>query len=184
MTKKPEITQCETVTSSRIFNVEEVHLQFSNGEERVFERVKGRSDMAVLVIPMLDSETILLIREYGTGVDEYVLAFPKGALENEEDPLLCANRELMEEVGYGARKLTLLSTVSTSPGYLKSKMHLILAEDLYEKRLEGDEPEPLEIIPWKLSEIDRLLEQPDFHEARSIAAILLLERVLRERVLI
>ena len=57
-------------------------------------------------------------------------------------------------------------------------MHIVLAKDLYPKKLEGDEPEAIEVIPWKISNIDALLRHPEFHEARSIAALLLLERNL------
>ena len=57
---------------------------------------------------------------------------------------------------------------------MQHKIDLVLAEDLYEKRLEGDEPELLEVVRWKLSDIDDLLAQPDFIESRSLTALLLL----------
>jgi len=82
----------------------------------------------------------------------------------------------MEETGYGAKKLTHLRQMSLSPAYFNAMMQLVLAEDLYPKKLIGDEPEPIEIVPWKFSEIDSLLKHPEFHESRSIAALLLLER--------
>lgn len=176
MLKKPEILNSTVIAQSRCFDIEGVHLRFSNGQERHFERIKGRSYGSVMIVPMLDDETILLIREYGAGVDEYVLAFPKGAVEVEEDLLVTADRELKEEVGYGARHLSVLARYSASPGYMESMMHVVLAKDLYEAAESGDEPEPLEVVPWKLNRMDELLANPEFHEARSVAALFLVQR--------
>ncbi|EKD76829.1 MAG: ADP-ribose diphosphatase NudE [uncultured bacterium] len=86
----------------------------------------------------------------------------------------------MEEVGYGARSLARLTEWSLSPAYFESVMQIVLAKDLYPKRLEGDEPEPIEVLPWKLNNIDALLAHPEFHESRSVAAVLLLERMRRK----
>ena len=53
-------------------------------------------------------------------------------------------------------------------------MDIFIASDLYSSKLEGDEPEPLEVVPWPIKEYQALLQQPDFQEARSIAALMLL----------
>ncbi|QHG92609.1 ADP compounds hydrolase NudE [Coxiella endosymbiont of Amblyomma sculptum] len=176
MSKRPTIIEKTVIAQSRLFKIEELHLRFSNGAERRFERVCGRRHSAVMIVPVLeDRETILLIREYSTGLNDYVLSFPKGSIEKGEEILATANRELKEEIGYGSRNMSILSCFSTAPGYLDSKMHIILATDLYPEDIHGDEPEPLETIPWKLSRKDELLHHPEFHEARSVAALFLLE---------
>src|SRR5690606_37892514 len=102
---------------------------------------------------------------------------PKGRVERGEDLLAAANRELMEEIGYGARDVSLLKLMSQSPNYMQHRTQIVLARDLYEHRLEGDEPEPLDVVPVKFSELDELLEREDFSEARSIAALLLVQRM-------
>ena len=58
-------------------------------------------------------------------------------------------------------------------------MHVVVAKDLYPETLEGDEPEPLEVVKWPLAKIDELLARDDFTEARSIAALLLVDRQRR-----
>lgn len=179
MSKLPEVIKTTTAAQSRYFHIEGVELVFSNGAERYYERVRGPAGGAVMIVPMLDDDTILLIREYGAGVGQYVIGFPKGAVEKDEDIIKTANRELMEEVGYGANELSVLTEMSASPGYFGAVMQLVLARDLYEKKLPGDEPEPIEVIPWKLDNIDALLAHEEFYEARSIAALLLIEREYR-----
>lgn len=169
----PEITEKRTVAKSNLFAIEQINLTFSNGEKRVYERMPGSGRGAVLVVPMLDDETMLLVREYCAGTHSYELGFPKGLIDQGETPAEAANRELQEEIGYGAEQLTHLHNVATAPAFFNANMEIFLAKGLYLSKLEGDEPEPLEIVPWKISDYLALLAQPDFNEARSIAALML-----------
>ncbi|ARB44434.1 ADP compounds hydrolase NudE [Alloalcanivorax xenomutans] len=179
--QKPRILDTRLVAQSRLFGIEEMHLRFSNGEERTYERLRTPPLAGVMCVPMLDQDTVLLIREYGAGVEEYLLTLPKGAYEHGEDWREAANRELKEEAGHGARKLTFLKRMSLSPGYMGHHIGVVLAEELYEESLPGDEPEPLEVVPWKLSELDRLIERDDMTEARVIAALYMTQRILDQR---
>lgn len=178
MNKKPIIARTEVIAQTRVFRVERLDLKFSNGQEAQFERLRGSGRGAVLVIPMLTPDTVLLIREYAAGVDRYELALPKGRIEDGEDMLAAANREIMEEVGYGARRLALLKSLTLAPGYLSHTTHIILAEDLYPEKRTGDEPEPIEVVPWSLNNLPALLELEECTEARSIAALFM----VRERL--
>jgi ADP-ribose diphosphatase len=172
MSNKPTILHKKTIASSRLFRIESLDIQFSNGEQRNYERLaRGRSGGAVLIVPMLDDETVLLIREYSAGVHRYELGLPKGKVDAGEGILEAANRELKEEVGYGARRLHHLSTFSLAPSYLEHTTEIIVAQDLYEEKLDGDEPEELEVVPWKLGSINELLMTGECTEARSIAAL-------------
>jgi ADP-ribose diphosphatase len=181
MERKPEILDTRLVAKSRLFGIEEMHLRFGNGEERTYERLRTPPIAGVMCVPLLDNDTVVLIREYGAGVEEYLITLPKGAYEHGEDWHDAANRELKEEAGYGAGKLTLLKRMSLSPGYMGHHITVVLAEDLYEEKLPGDEPEPLEVMTWKLSELDRLLARDDVTEARVIAALLMTQRLMESR---
>src|SRR5690606_22465003 len=116
MEQKPEILDTKLVARSRLFGIEELHIRFSNGEERTYERLRTPPIAAVMCVPMLDDDTVVLIREYGAGLENYQLTLPKGAYEHGEDWQQAADRELKEEAGYGARKLTLLKNMTLSPG--------------------------------------------------------------------
>lgn len=177
---KPDLLSVTELAKTKIFKVTGHHLRFSNGTETHFEKIETHHPGAVMILPMLDDHTVLLIREYATAAQDYTLGFPKGAIDSVDDDILeTANRELMEEAGYGANQLTWLMEMSLSPGYFDAKMQIVLAQDLYPKKLLGDEPEAIQVIPWQLSDIDALLAHPEFTESRSIAAILMLERMQR-----
>jgi ADP-ribose diphosphatase len=178
MPRKPKILSSATLAQTRIFHVEQLDLEFSNGVVVQYERLTGSSNGAVLVIPMLDPDQVLLIREYAAGVHRYELGLPKGRIESGEDLLEAANREIMEEVGFGANRLTHLTSLTLAPGYLGHTTHVVLAQDLYECKRPGDEPEEIEVVPWRLSRLGELLQQDDCTEARSIAALFIARETL------
>ncbi len=180
----PEIIQRDVVAQSRLFRVESLQLRFSNGEERVYERIPGGNRHAVMIVPVLNNDTLLLIREYAAGTHAYELGFPKGLVDAGETDAEAANRELQEEIGMAARQLSFMKQVSLAPGFMNARMAIFLAQDLFPQQLTGDEPEPLEIISWPLKEAEALLDHPQFHEARSVAALLLLLRQVRDGALI
>lgn len=179
MRDKPRILSSRTVARSRLFHVEEVELEFSNGVNTRYERLVGSARGAVLIVPVMSDGNVLLIREYAAGTHRYELALPKGRIEPGEDLLDAANREIMEEVGYGARILTHLTSLTVAPGYLSHTTHVVLAQELHPQRLEGDEPEDIEVVPWPLAQIEALMGREDFTEARSIAALYLARERLK-----
>ncbi len=181
MRKPPVIHSTRTATGSHFLSVELLDLEFSNGQKRTYERLKGAGLGAVIIVPMRDDDTVLLVREYGAGIERYELGLPKGRLDRDETVEQGANRELKEEIGFGAHDLHILATLSLSPMYMTSMTHVVIARDLYPERLEGDEPEQLEVIEWKLSELHTLLEQPDVTEGRSIAALFIAREYLAGR---
>lgn len=178
MAIKPKVLNTKVIAKSRLFTVEELQLRFSNGQERVYERLIGSSIGSVMIVPILNGDTLLLVREYAAGFDQYCLSFPMGALNPGENFLEAANRELKEEVGYGARKLHQLTALSSSPSYTTRQMHIILAQDLYPEKLVGDEPEPLEVVHWPLSDYKELIARPDFHVSNSFAGLFLAREFL------
>ena len=161
------------------YRLERMDLEFSNGERRQFQRLHGRGHGAVVVVPMLDDETVLLVREYAAGMHRYELGLVKGRIDEGENPEQAADRELKEEVGYGARSLVQLRSLTLAPTYMSHEAHLVLARDLYPERLPGDEPEELEQVPWKLDALHELILREDFSEGRSIAALFIAREWLR-----
>ena len=183
MPQKPQTLEAKIVAKSRLFTVEQVQLRFSNGVERTYERLvnKGQGYGAVMVVAMQDERPALLIEEYCGGTDDYQLSLPKGLVEPGEDVLDAANRELMEEAGFGAQQLEFLTHLSLSPGYMSQKIAVVLARDLYEKRLPGDEPEPIRVDQVDLYQLSELTARANFTEGRALAALYLVRDLLEQR---
>jgi len=173
----PKILNIDIRAKSDLFKIESIDLEFSNGVNRTFERFSG-TRKAVMVIPMLDDNTVLFVKEYAVGTERYEVTFPKGLIDEGESLTQTANREMQEEIGYGAKTFYLMKQLTSVPGVARGVMHTILAKDLFEQKLEGDEPEEIEVIECKLNEIDEFIERVDFTESRSIASLLMLSRML------
>ncbi|MEO5596962.1 MAG: ADP compounds hydrolase NudE [Lysobacteraceae bacterium] len=161
------------------YQVEELDLEFSNAERRNYQRLQARGRGAVMIAALPDAEHILLVREYACGMHRYELGLPKGRMDSGETPIEAANRELMEEVGFGARELRVLRKLSMAPTFMNHEIHLVLARDLYPERLPGDEPEPLEVVPWRLDCLHLLTLREDCSEGRSLAAMFVVRELLR-----
>ncbi|MBA5762858.1 ADP compounds hydrolase NudE [Vibrio sp. 404] len=175
----PEILAKQTVAKSRLFAIEALDLRFSNGEERTYERMRPSGRHAVMIVPVTAQGDLLLVREYAAGTERYELGFPKGLIDEGESALDAANRELKEEIGFGANNIVPLKEVVLAPSYFSSKMTLYVAQDLYPEQLQGDEPEPLELVRWPLAQAEELLTHLDFCEARSITALMFALRYLK-----
>ena len=170
----PQILGRRKQKVSRIFTVEELDLQFSNGTKAVYEKICGGNG-AVMCIPF-DGTDFLLSAEYACGLEGYSLGFVKGKIDAGETPEEAAVRELKEEIGLGAKRLTRLRKAMTvAPGMLELKMHVFLCRDLYPCKLEGDEPEPIDIIKVSVDEAKKLLFLffSPLAEARSIGSLAL-----------
>ncbi len=180
MAKLPKILARREQDPGKLFKVEKLDLEFSNGQKRTYERLRTHGLGAVIVVAMRDDETVLLVSEYAVGLHHYELGLVKGRLEAGETILEGAERELKEEIGFGAHKLVELTSLSLAPGYMTHITHVVLARDLYPEKLDGDEPEELEIVAWPLADLRTLVQRPDCTEGRSIAALYIARDYLQQ----
>lgn len=176
----PKIRGRRELDPGKLFSIEQLDLEFSNGERRSYERLRSRGLGAVIVVPMPDEDTVLLVREYAAGLNHYEIGLVKGRLETGEAILEAAQRELQEEAGFAARELVEVMQLSLAPGYMTHITHIVLARDLYPSRLEGDEPEPLEVVPWPIANLRELTLRDDCTEGRSIAALYIVRDYLAD----
>ncbi|MCL6271160.1 ADP compounds hydrolase NudE [Sansalvadorimonas sp. 2012CJ34-2] len=175
MKKPPEILNVREVARSALFRVEELKLEFSNGTRRTYERLAGYDSghQAVMIVPVLDNDHFVVIEEYACGTEDYQLTLPKGLVEPGEELFDGANRELKEEAGYGANHFEHLKEFTLSPNYMTGRMQVVIARDLYQEYLEGDEPEPLGVHVFAFDDLPQLVTRPNFTEARAMAALFL-----------
>ncbi|WP_415882794.1 ADP compounds hydrolase NudE [Neptuniibacter sp. QD34_54] len=181
MPVKPEILKVTTAAQTRLFKVEQVELRFSNGAERTYERLASRGNGAVMIIPVTEDNEVLLIKEYAAGIEDYTLTLPKGLIDPGEDAHIAADRELKEEAGFGSNQLDTLKVMTSAPNYMGHSITAVIARDLYPCRLQGDEPEEMEVISWPLAEIGQLVASEDFTEGRAIAALYMARDFLKRK---
>jgi ADP-ribose pyrophosphatase len=127
---------------------------------------------AVGIVPMLNADTVLLITQTRYPTGETLLEIPAGTLEPGENPDECAARELIEETGYRAAKLTKLFTNYLAPGYSNELMHIYLAEDLSPEYAQADEDEDIEVVETPISDVRAMVLDGRIKDAKTIAGLM------------
>jgi len=135
---------------------------------------------AVVVLPFVDAENILLIRNRRYAVGETLVELPAGTLDKGEDPMNCAGRELIEETGYIAGRIKLVGDFYTSPGLLSEKMYAFAAYDLTKAEAALEEGEEIELAPASLDEAIEMIGFGQIKDAKTIATLLMYDRFRRK----
>ena len=133
---------------------------------------------AVCLIPVLPDDKICLIRQFRYGPGEEFIEIPAGKLDSGEAPLDCAYRELEEETGYRANKLTFLTNIHPAIGFSNEKMWMYLAEDLEKYKNKLDQDEFLELLPTPLEKALDWIWSGKITDVKTIIGLLWAKRLL------
>ena len=147
-----------------------------NGNTSTREWIKHPG--AVCCVPILPNGKIVLIRQYRYAVKKEMIEIPAGKLDQNEIPEKCALRELEEEIGYRANKLTLLANIYPAVGFTNEKMWLYLAEKLVKTEQSLDFDEFLEPIPIKLDDAVQMVWNGQITDVKTIIGILWAQKKL------
>ena len=134
---------------------------------------------AVVILPVLDSEHVVLLRNHRFVIGETLWEVPAGTREPNEPLESCARRELLEETGYQAARWRSLGFLYASPGVLDEKLHLFVAEELTAGVAQPEPDEQLEPVTVRLDEAIRMCLSGEIRDAKTITSLLLWERLNR-----
>jgi ADP-ribose pyrophosphatase len=134
---------------------------------------------AVLIVPVLADGRLVVERQYRYPLDRVFVEFPAGKLDPGEAELATAQRELIEETGYAARRWTPLGTIHTLISYTNEKIDLYVAEDLVHVGARLDDGEFLEVVTLDVDAMLAALDRGEITDAKTVAALLLYVRRLR-----
>ena len=135
---------------------------------------------AVVILPVLDAEHVVLLRNHRFVINETLWEVPAGTREPDEPLKDCAKRELLEETGYRAAKWTPLGYLYASPGVLDEKLHLFVAEKLTPGPMSPEADEQLEPVTVRFDEAIRMCLSGAIKDAKTITSLLLWERMQRK----
>ena len=159
------------------FSVVEVEQRMSQGSVRPRQVIIHPG--AVLIIPLLEGDHICLIRNERVAVGKTLIELPAGTIDPPEEPPATAVRELQEETGYTASRWRELPGFFMSPGILRERMHVFVAEGLIggePAREAGEEIDNL-IVPWE--EALAMVDRGEIEDAKTICGLLLWDRLRR-----
>lgn len=162
------------LSSKEVFNnprltLIEDEIILPNGDKTTYLKYKDDGRCAVTIIAKGNNK-ILIQREYSYPPDQKLFQFPGGAVPANEKPEIGAQRELMEEMGFGANQLELLGSYLINNRRSAMKMFVYLATDLIEKSLQADPEEEIESFWFSEEEITGMIKNGDIINCNSLAS--------------
>lgn len=175
------IVEEKTISSERIYegtilNLRKDKVEVKDGKTSYREIVEHNGGVALAAIT--SEGKMVLVKQFRKAAEKAVLEVPAGKIEKGEDHRLTASRELKEETGYTAGKIEFITSFYSSIGYSTEVIYLYLATDLSPGETEFDENEAIDIMEYELAELKRMIFSNEIEDAKTIAAILLVESIM------
>jgi ADP-ribose pyrophosphatase len=176
---KAIVNESREVYRGRVFQLLQETVTLPNGLTTKLELI--RHPGAAAVVPMLSKSQVVLIRQYRHAVGSVIWEIPAGTLDPGEDPVHCARRETIEEIGYNAGNMQRIGEIVPVPGYSDERIHIFLATDLRKvpQRLEDDEVLNVEELPF-LRALE-MIGTGEIVDAKTIIGLLRASAYLKER---
>jgi ADP-ribose pyrophosphatase len=150
------------------FDVDTVRLPNGKLATREFMNHPG----AVGVVPFLDRDTVVMVRQYRHPVREVTLELPAGKLDAGESPLVCVKRELAEETGYTARSIKPLIQYWPTPAFADELLYLYVATGLKPGRMNADEDEFIESVHVPFKKAVKMVLDGRIRDSKTVVGIL------------
>ena len=167
--ERESLVKTEWIYKGKIVNLKLETYKFED-RTKIAEIIHHRG--AVVILPIDLRGRLLLIQQWRRAAKDILIELPAGTLEENEDPLVCADRELQEETGFKAGKMQSLGGFFTAPGFCDEYLHLYIATDLTPSYLPPDDDELIDLLPVTIKEAKHLIEENKIRDAKTIAGIL------------
>ncbi|ELJ9333337.1 NUDIX hydrolase [Staphylococcus pseudintermedius] len=158
----------ESIYKGKIIEVEKHKVSLPNNETAYREVVKHNG--AVAICALTADQQVILVKQYRKALEQELLEIPAGKLEPGEDRESAAMRELEEETGYKAKKLTLIGEVYGTPGFSNEKISVYFADNLVEGKVNLDEDEFVEKVLYSLDDVKKAVEARTIEDAKTFIA--------------
>ncbi len=154
----------------KYFSVEEQEHLLPNNKQVNFTTIKHPG--AVVIIPINSQGHIVLVNQYRPAIKQWILEFPAGTLEPNEDVFECAKRELAEEVNSKADSWQSLGELLPVPSFCDEIQYLFVATDLTPTIGELDDDEIIEVVTLSVQQVEQKIAQNEIQDNKTLAAFL------------
>jgi ADP-ribose pyrophosphatase len=177
--EKAQILSSEVVFEGPLFKIVRDRLIEPGGAENVRDVIRHNGSVVILAVDSSKSKKdpwIVVERQYRHAANQFLWELPAGKLEEGEDALAGAKRELEEETGYRAKKWKPLVEYFASPGFLGESMKVFLAEGLVAGDAHPEADENIELRLVKLSEVLKMIAKGAILDGKTLTSVLLYAR--------
>jgi ADP-ribose pyrophosphatase len=171
-----KILRSKTVYKGRVFGIRRDQVLEPSGVRTTREMITHPG--SVVVLPVLPDKKIVLVRQYRHAARQYMWELVAGRIDGGESPKRAAERELIEETGYRAKKFTVFLEVFPTPGFLEERMYILLAERVTPGEAHPEEDEKIEVKSYTRKELEQMIRSRKIIDAKTIAGLLYYFRFL------
>ncbi len=161
----------KTIVSGRVITLEHKIIPLPNGTAVRMDVIKHLG--AALIVPFLNRDKVILLKQYRPVISKYLYELPAGTAEKGENDLQTAKRELIEETGYSAGKMTLMGHIYPVPGYSTEKIAIYKAEKLKPVKYHAEEDEVITIQTVNRAKVRQMFKKGQLTDAKTICAFAL-----------
>jgi ADP-ribose pyrophosphatase len=165
------------IYDGRIFSIVAERVTLPNGHQLDVEVV--RHPGSVVILPMTDDGSVLLVRQYRHAVGRALWELPAGSLKKNEDPEQAAIRECHEEVGLIPQRVERLGSFFPTPGYCDEEMIFYKATRLRkpgpDDEAHPDEDEDIEAKAFGLDDLRRMIQIGEIADLKTVAGVFLID---------
>jgi len=166
----PKLISSTSVYSGRLFDLEVDELEMPGGAVTRREMVVHPGAVAMLAFD--DQERLLMVTQYRHGARRRMLELPAGGLEEGEDPVECAVREMQEEVGLKPARVEPFGGFFVASSYTTEFIHFFVCRDLTPASLDGDEDEDIEVVLMTVDEVLAAIDSGEILDAKTVIGVL------------
>jgi ADP-ribose pyrophosphatase len=173
------INSSATLHKGRVFNLVNENYTLENGVTAEMDFIQHPG--AAAMVPMLNNQEVVLIKQYRHAIRELIWEIPAGTLDAGESPLNCARRELVEETGYSADDWHPLGTITPLPGCSDERIHIFLASDLKTAQQKLDADEMLNVHSIKFNDALQMILRGEISDGKTISGLFLASEWLNRK---
>lgn len=171
------IVKSEVIYHGKVFNTKVDQIEYNSGNKAVREVAEHPG--GAVVVPVTAEGKIIMVTQHRFPVDKILLELPAGKLSDDEDPMLCAIRELEEETGYKSVNIKELGSIYTTPGYSSEKLWIYLAKELKPGNHNREEGEfGMEVFEFTLKEVEEKIYSGEIVDGKTICGIFLAKKFI------
>ena len=172
-------TQDRTIIhTGRVFTMVKETVSLANGTVAELDVIEHPG--AAAIVPFIETDRILMLRQYRHAIKTSLWEIPAGTLDPQEVELACAQRELTEETGYKAAGWQKLGEIVPVPGYSNERIHIYLATELTKDEQNLDEDEIIEVHQFAFDEAIAMVGRGEIQDAKTISGLFLAQQYLKK----
>lgn len=165
------VNRTNILRNGRVFDITLENVTFDNDFTVDLEII--RHPGASAIVPLTQDGRVVMLKQYRHAIGAYIWEIPAGTFNGQEDPLVCARRELTEETGYRAETWERLGSVTPVPGYSDERIQIYLARELTPASQHLDKDEFLEVHTIPLTHVVQMIVAGEIQDAKTVMGIFL-----------